>query len=180
MDRFLNDILPSVPSCPGPTIRRAVLSKAIEFCQQSSIWHEEQIFTADGGESSIELLPPEQSRAFRVEVTRNGVSCLTFDLNDQTLDFDTVFTKDEEIHIRLFLVPVRTATSIPDQLYHEYFDALTQGALAHLMLMPNKEWTNPQLAVGYQGDFMYYITQAKIAAIRRHPQTKLRMNLTLR
>lgn len=44
-------------------------------------------------------------------------------------------------------------TSIPESLADEFSDHWTHGALARLLRMPGKDWTNSQLAVNYQDMF---------------------------
>ena len=180
MERFVKDIRPSLPNCPSITIKRNVLSKAIEFCRQTSIWSQTEQYTATGDETTVTLSPPAGSRVFRAEVTRNGYPCLTFDLGSNQIVFDVALVLNEEIAVKEFLVPTRDATALPDILYNDYFEGIKQGALSSLMLIPNKEWSNPELATVCLQDFMYYVTEAKIAAIRRNPKVTLYMDLTAR
>jgi hypothetical protein len=67
------------------------------------------------------------------------------------------------IKVRAILVPT-TLTDIPDFFYDEFHDAWRWGALARLLKMPDRDWTNNALAIFYQGKYDDEIERAKSRA----------------
>ena len=51
------------------------------------------------------------------------------------------------------VAPSGLAVELPERLGNEFRDALVAGALARLMKIPGAEWSNPQMAMYYQGEF---------------------------
>lgn len=72
--------------------------------------------------------------------------------------------------------PARDATQLPDLLVTQYSEAMRLGTLARLMLMGNKTWSNPALAMEYrtawnqQKAFAAY--QGQVGNTRQHLRTK--------
>lgn len=68
------------------------------------------------------------------------------------------------IRLRVAIAPLASATEIEDPLVNEYQGAWKNGALARLLKIPGKDWTNLQLAAVYRADFEKDITDAKSRA----------------
>ena len=58
-------------------------------------------------------------------------------------------------------VSTATALSYPDFIYLGYGQAVVSGALARAMLMPGRDWSNPQLAAAHGAMFEDGIAKAK-------------------
>mgnify|MGYP006175348257 CR=1 FL=1 len=56
--------------------------------------------------------------------------------------------------------------SIPDRIFYPFRQGIVSGALAHLYMMPGKDWTNPQLAQPHGAKFENTIADAKSRADR--------------
>ncbi len=65
--------------------------------------------------------------------------------------------KADWIKVRLALVPAKSATTIDDCYADEHFDALVAGAIARLLMIPKKEWTDLMSASVYQKIFLDHI-----------------------
>lgn len=53
------------------------------------------------------------------------------------------------LQIRVVVSPISTMTDVPDWWYDEFHDIWRFGALARLLKMPGRDWTNPPLAQYY-------------------------------
>lgn len=51
------------------------------------------------------------------------------------------------------LVPLPDATRLPNMAASHHFEAILEGALARLLLMPNKPWTDPVMGMAYGRSF---------------------------
>lgn len=69
------------------------------------------------------------------------------------------------------LQPFEWAQTVPKILWTHYKDTITSGALAELLVIANKPWTNPDLAaahgVGFEGSFLK-ARQKKFSGFTRH------------
>lgn len=66
--------------------------------------------------------------------------------------------------ITLALKPKPNATLLEDFLFDEFYEVIANGAKARLMEMPEKEWSNPNLAMYYQGKFDHAVVMARTKA----------------
>lgn len=68
------------------------------------------------------------------------------------------------IRLRVAIAPITTATEIPEELAWEFQGAWKNGALARLLRIPGKDWTNTNLAASYAQMFENDIVKAKSRA----------------
>ena len=65
--------------------------------------------------------------------------------------------KDDWVKVRLALAPSKSATEIDDRYADEHFDALVAGAIARLLMIPKKEWTDLMSASVYRQLFLDHV-----------------------
>lgn len=70
-------------------------------------------------------------------------------------------------------MPARDATSLPDLLYDDWFEGVESLAKSNLMLMPGKDWYQPQLAKINYGKYLEDVGNAKIKARKVNDQSSL-------
>lgn len=68
------------------------------------------------------------------------------------------------LKVRVILAPINTLVSLPDFLYYEFEDDFKNGALARLMKIPGKDWTNFTAAAAYASLFRAGYIKAKSRA----------------
>jgi hypothetical protein len=170
MERFIPYIVQYVPACPSFTIKSQTLVIADDFCRRTGIWKIKVTGTAVGGETTIDVTSdlPTNSQIIRAELLLNRNQYYNWDIASNVITFDDELTENDEYEISLFFAPTKTANSLPDFLYNNWFLALASGVKADIMLMPAKEWSNPQLAAVEKQAYMYYVGQAKGLSSRRH------------
>ena len=88
--------------------------------------------------------------------------------NDPTSDSPRIIPiasadKTGSLQLRVILVPT-TLTDIPDFFYDEFSDVIRWGALARLLKMPERDWTNNALAMYYMGKYDDETKRAKSRA----------------
>jgi hypothetical protein len=62
------------------------------------------------------------------------------------------------------LKPSRDASDMPRAVMNEYEDAIVHGALQHLLVMPNVEWSDRELAAYHAKQFLLSVTTARAQA----------------
>jgi hypothetical protein len=95
------------------------------------------------------------------EIAIQGV--VFYNFPDSThVKFYDIEAKAQRFYIKAVYVPLTTATTVDDQIYYDNHKAIEAGARAELMAMPNKDWSNPAMAVYYEGKYNDGMASAKI------------------
>ena len=74
-------------------------------------------------------------------------------------------TELQSVVVRASIVPTSDATYVPDWLYQDWRTVIGSGALSQILLIPNKDWTNPQMAAVHEGKFRAGKSRAKARSI---------------
>lgn len=166
-------IVPHVPGAPDPLIRAHCALAARQLCSDLRCWSEwlEPVL-AQGPGTEYDMDAPMGANIILVErVTIDGkddrlASWRTYK-NDPALAAGDLLTPvshvafrvgssvplGAEIRLRVVLEPTREATALPDQVLDLYGEAIANGAIGSLMLLPGQPFSNPQAAGVYGGAF---------------------------
>lgn len=77
------------------------------------------------------------------------------------------------LQIRAAMRPSRAATSIDDDLFERYADAIADGAVARICVTPNRAYTDLAAAADAGARFQEAIASAREGAYRRHARTSV-------
>ncbi len=176
MDRFIDYVMPQVPGCPQPLIKQELLRVAIAFCTDSWIWQLDEEHEVLDGNSTITLSVTSGAAATGCQISIDGSGFNKYTRSGATVTLDDAVTVDTTFDTTVFLKPTRAATSLPDILYNDWFDAIESGAKAALMMMPGKKWTLPEISMVNQSKYLHGLGEAKIKARRTNSQTRLLVN----
>lgn len=174
MDRFLNTVRRDVPGCPNPLIKDEVLSAAIEFCERTSIYTEKLTESVLAGAETLTITLPANTALIGIDrLEINDTDYFDIDHDGTTIDFGEAVPSALTIYVYVSLKPLRTVTTLPDVLFNDWFQAIAAGAKAKLMIMPEKKWTNPNLAMVHADVFENKVGSAIQEATRKTmPQEK--------
>jgi len=175
MDRFINSIMPQVPGCPGPLVKSEVLRAAINFCQDSLIWQQDEDKTVALGGSTFTLVVTSGAACTGVQISIDGIEVHDYKRSDLTITLDDAVTASTTYQVTTFIKPTRSATSLPTFLYNDWFEAIESKAKAELMIMPGKEWFNPQLASINQTKYLHDLGNAKAKSLNVNDQTDIKV-----
>lgn len=167
---LIDDVLPSLAADPSyPVVENAIKRACIEFCAGSWLWkHLPDAIDVTAGESTydIELLPATDiTTVIAAELNNVTLEPKTIEwLNKEipgwrtTLKTPKYFTQvDTEqvilaavpdasitagLTLTIALQPSQNSTGLPKWIFNQYLYALADGAIARLMLMPAKPWTD--------------------------------------
>lgn len=189
---LLPRLLPRVPGCPDFTAIESLRDATIEFCKETKGWNSDQPVVLIDGQPIYGLEVPVDARV--VEVMQAWVPCgriwpkSMLDIQallpnwqgaqgsqpayynsptDSTVRFfpTPMNSLGLVVMLRTAYAPVMDADSIDDEFGEENYKALLDGALADLMAMPGKSWTNPQLGAVHQGRFAQAKTDIRIKVL---------------
>jgi hypothetical protein len=78
------------------------------------------------------------------------------------------------ISVRASTAPTVTATSVDDALADRWWPALVAGALAQVLMIPEKPFSNPQAAVAHEAAFNGLVSEAKMVAYKGYTKARIR------
>lgn len=191
---FVPDVTVQLLSDPsGPVVESAIRNAAIELCRSSWMWREyASAVTVSANEPRIDIeLPAGADLVAVLTVTLDGL--LLDNESGDRLDAmyprwatDTGIPKRytqtdmsaiilspvpdsnyvDSLVIYYAVAPTRTATGLPDWIANDYWEEIVSGALARLLTMPGRPWTNMEAGDHHRNLFNFAISQAKESGLR--------------
>lgn len=190
---LLDEVLPYLAADPSdPVTENAIKRSVIEFCAGSWVWrHLPDPLDVVAGENAYDLEPlPGSDVASVLAAELDGVPLAPKDipwLNKEIPRWRTVaarpkyFTQvDTEqvilaampdanitagLTMTLALQPSQAANGFPKWIFNQYLYVLAEGAIAKLMMMPNKPWTDIQNGADRRTKFEAGIANARAYAV---------------
>lgn len=178
-DDFSPYVLPYAPGCPDATLEHHARLAAIEFCRHTNVWRSDLAGIDGDGVATLFTLPlptdAEVSKLLSVAITATGYSPIdatirTADVGAQMVRDGTsetiAYTDDlrtltvwpaqaigKTITATVSLKPSITATTFPDALFAHYAQDIAAGALASILAIAKKDWTDVSTAGIKQAEF---------------------------
>lgn len=188
---LLDDVLPSLAADPSdPVTEHAIKRAVIEFCAGSWIWkHLPDAIDVTAGEAVYDLEPLTGTDVATVmNVALGGMPLLHkgvdwLDSNERdwrtlrgtTRYFTQVDTEqlilacvpdtNDSMSLTLALQPGQKSTGFPAWIANQHMYALADGAIARLMLMPGKPWTDVVNGQDHRAKFDAAIANARANAV---------------
>ena len=179
----------NVPDCPKALIVEAIRQKAIEFCQKSLFLRQDlDGFYTVANDNEYELNTPVDTTIAQLLVlkvnkselmpkTQDDLEVMYQEWREQFGQPKYFFLKNTHtailvpipnavypVRILVALKPTQAAQGVDEIIFEEYKDTIKHGALAYLMLMPEKSWSNPNMSAFYQSQFESSIQESKMRA----------------
>lgn len=202
----LSAFYPSVeqfaPGVPEPVMDWAIRESIIEFCTRTLTWREAQdAETVAAGDHPITVSTPTDAVSVAVlDVYADGrrleplseelVSPMADDWRARTGSPDSYLcesaatvrlvpepTDSVAVRIVAAYAPSLTAMSVPIFLRAYHTTAIASGALAALLAMPEKVWTNPSLALLHADNFGSRVAKERIAVSKSHTLTSKHVSM---
>lgn len=183
--------------CPDITIDKFTVEALREFCRLSWYYQEVKLINLVASQAAYTLTASSaNNEVIGVDfIKREGSPDFNTDTRDYTdsttLDGGNGFTYDHSNVLTLYstptasvtnglkadlvLMPIDTTTTIPDEIYRHYKEAIVAGALSYILMLQNEAWTNPQLAQMMQSKFTNGVFAAKGQRARRFQAGNLKV-----
>lgn len=173
LDAFMPDIRPYAPTVALPTAYRAIRQAAIQFCERTRLWREEDAFNAIAGDDVL-IVPPMGAELIDFDKVHFGAGDplkpkTTGWLDDnlrgwRTNDvpgsprYVTQITRNTLVlvpgatgsaKVSLWLKPSNECVDVPAFLPRQFRECIAHGALARILAIPNQPYTDLQMAGTY-------------------------------
>jgi len=162
-------IMPELPGCPDPIVDRVIVDSVREFCRRTDLLRNTENLSILVGEDSYSLSPPvgnevldikrvyldgidiplyrEDSGLVKINSSSEGESIIYYTWKPQ----DTIVTHpipstllDNTLDVDYSYQPLRTATTIPDEVFDRWAECLAAKVKSILMRQAGKSWSNPE------------------------------------
>lgn len=188
-DQFFRHLQPYVPGCPEVTMEDHLRDAAVMFCARSEAWRVElgPAVTVAGTQDYTVTVPANTDIENVVELYLNDVRLKRVSdlyaalapgaptarpnafavLPDGQLRF---FSTPDDAYTfggQMVLKPSLAATGVEDFLFVDHAKSIAYGALSTVLLIPGKEWSNPDMANYFRAKFFSCADEAKLRDTRR-------------
>ena len=190
---FYPYVQPYVPGCPEVVIESHLQEAANKFCEKSEVWRfviEPDFTSKNTSDYAIDIptntvlesilylhvnglvLKPSSERFYLDQYQEDGTDVtgrpITYTMYDNA-SIKLHPTPDGKYTFNglAILKPSLSATGVEDFIFESYGRAIASGAISQLAAIPNKEWTNPDLAMMHEVRFNKEIAAAKGRDTRR-------------
>lgn len=100
-----------------------------------------------------------------------------FEPNDKIILTQTPkMDAENQLFVRYFAIPTQTACEVDKLLFDRYHEVIVNGALSHLLLIRQYQFSDPQMAMIYDQRFKQGIAQAKIDVAKQFETTPQTLN----
>ncbi|MHC4301349.1 MAG: hypothetical protein ACYS7Y_29120 [Planctomycetota bacterium] len=178
LDEFDTLVLPHVPGVQRPLYELQRAEVVREFCrrtgaligQHPAIEVYKDVFTYDV-QGIPELLDVLTIKQIRYEENGRPLPEKAYLLDQDRSTFTLQSSWDTSLEGKK-IIPVisltvgRASVRIPTDFFERWGDFIAYGIAATLMMIPRKQWTNPEAAALYMGKYDSGIANAKIAVSR--------------
>lgn len=197
IDEFLPDVKTFARACPDPLARRFIREAARELCQRGRVWKERDEFDVTASncegvcsfedasidtiewamldETELEPKTPAWLDDWQADwATTDEVGTARF-ITQLTPNSVAIVPKAAgRLQVRYALIPSRTAMTMPDFLLEQYGTEIAKGAAGRILVLPNTEYTNPQLGSAYVSEFKALLDSLSIKAAKGQQNAPLR------
>jgi hypothetical protein len=185
-DDFLPLVIPHLPGCPNASIKTYLALTAREFFEKTYLWQDdidaiylapnqvEYDLYAHAEVEDVLAVVLENQQLDRTEFRlipferrdEKGQPRLYWIHSDRTIRVFPTPDKRAVMKVSAVLKPARNAPGVEDWIYDTWADALVNGAISRLAIMPGKEWTDAGLAAMHKNMFEQAITTTRIRDFR--------------
>lgn len=190
-DAWFSVVMVHAPSAPDPLVRQALCLASREFFRKTRAWVEwldaEATTTTASEEHDFDLPPqtdllriekatvdgrPIAVRSFRqwpADWVRHGQDGDGAVISRDLVSFNIVggVQAGAKVQVQAAIIPSLTATGLPDHLANRFFEAITEGAKATLLMTPG-DFFKPELAALSQAIFTTAINSNAVDAYLGH------------
>jgi hypothetical protein len=204
---LVNRIAPSAPGCPQPVVLTYVRAAAIDVCERTNAWkYEHATVTMTAGTYEYAFVPESGAEVYSIltaNINGNAMSSVTLEhMHDMypkypssvaaeratprfitqisPITFHVGLVPDNSTDtIKMFVSerPTKAATGMNEAVMDDLEDAIVHGALQHLLTLPERTWSDTELAAYHAKQFIFKVTErrarANIGAQRAAPTVRM-------
>ena len=191
---LVNRIAPSVPGCPQPVILNHIRDTAIDSCERTNAWRYKQAtITMTAGTYEYSFIPESGAEVYSILTANLNGSILTpvtleeihqmypkypssvtaeratprYILQISPITFLVALVPDNSTDtIDMFVSqrPTRAATGMNEAVMDDLETVIVHGALQHLLTLPERTWSDNELAAYHAKQFIFKVNERRARA----------------
>jgi len=203
---LVDRVAPSAPGCPQPVILNYIRAAAIDVCERAGAWRYkhatvtmtagtyEYAFVPESGAEVYSILTANLNGNDMTSITLEGLhevypkwpSSVTAERSTpkyitqiNPITFHVALVPDNSTDtIEMFVAqrPTRASTGMNEAVMDDVEDAILHGALQHLLTLPERTWSDNELAAYHAKQFIFKVNErrarANIGAVRAAPTVR--------
>lgn len=182
LDAFLPFVMAAARGLPETMAIAYIRQACIEFCRRSNAVRRHVTLDQQRHVVDYPIWPEDSEQVVRLSEVRVGTSTyrarrdhlefghwgVRYTVRDGLVHLSARPQKDVPgaIEIRFVVAPTQTACEVDSVLYHDWQNAIEDGALARIYQLPGYEFTEPRLATSRGASFDERIARARVQAIK--------------
>jgi hypothetical protein len=182
LDAFLPFVMAAARGLPETMAIAYIRQACIEFCRRSNAVRRHVRLDQQRHVVDYPIWPDDSEQVVRVTEVRVGTSTyrarrdhlefahwgVRYTVRDGLVHLSARPQKDvpDAIDIRFVVAPTQTACEVDSILYHDWQNAIEDGALARIYQLPGYEFTEPRLATSRGTSFDERIARARVQALK--------------
>jgi hypothetical protein len=204
---LVNRIAPSAPGCPQPVILTYIRSAAIDVCERTGAWrYKHATVTTTAGTYEYSFVPESNAEVYSIltaNLNGSALSPITLEalhgqypkypssvtaerstpryiLQTSPITFSVALVPDNSTDtIKMFVSqrPTRASTGMNEAVMDDVEDAIVHGALQQLLTLPERTWSDTELAAYHAKQFIFKVTERRartnISAVRAAPTVRM-------
>lgn len=180
LNNLLRHVLPFVPQIPQAMALDLLRQKYIDFARRTRILCCELTQDYQSGVRDYYLTPPTDHEIYSIVGVEGGQygyywygqERVQFKTNFDVLDNNCIKLRNTPsvdtvngLKVFVTLLPKECITYIPRSLSTPFGQKIGQGVIADALCIPNKEWTNPNLARKYELNYEKMLLSARALSV---------------
>jgi len=191
---LVNRIAPSVPGCPQPVIVTFIKAAAIDVCERTNAWrYEHATITTTAGTYEYSFVPESEAEVFSVitaSINGNKLTPTTLEalhriypkypssvaaeratpryfFQISPITFHVGLVPDNSTDtIEMFVSqrPTRASTGMNEATMDDVEDAIVHGTLQQLLTLPERTWSDTELAAYHAKQFIFKVNERRARA----------------
>lgn len=162
LEQFYPQLNVLMTGVPKPMMRQALIAALTDFCAQSTYWRELLAeLSSIQAQRIYDLDTPTDTRfAGYLTCLMAGEEIGGFSMpSPNTVQFDA----DQQRPVQLIgaVKPTPNVQRVPESIFASYCEAICHGAVARLLVMPGKPWSDASKVAYHQGEFREGISRAQ-------------------
>jgi len=175
---FRSLIIPHVPGCPDFLIEDAVRKAARAYCKDTWVWQdgpdENEPLAADPLEAQTVYQLTNEDDASIIAISnviknetpmKPGIEYAKA-VKDSKIIFSGPLNATDVVEVKRVHRPSATATALPDFLLEDHAEGIANKAIAELLKMAGKPWTDAAKAMYHEGLYLAAVQDANAAALK--------------
>jgi hypothetical protein len=191
---LVNSIAPSVPGCPQPVIITYIRRAAIDVCERTNAWkYEHATVTMTAGTYEYAFVPESNAEVYSILTANLNGSKLTpttlekihelypkypssvaaeratprYIFNISPITFHVAVVPDNSTDtIEMFVSqrPTKVSTGMNEAVMDDVEEAIIHGTLQHLLTLPERTWSDTELAAYHAKQFILKVNERRARA----------------